>query len=558
MSTSAFDSKSESTQGLGIGGIVIDRWDWFALILPAVALSPLLYLQSWFLWEKEHLQFFPLAFGAAAWFFWNEGKRDENHLVLGLRRTLSFTGAVASILVAIFALIIVSPWLAHFACVLLIFFWAYRKFASMSMLRVLGICGLMVVTIPPPFGLDHKLVRSLQTLSSTICSRLMDATNILHVKRGNVMEIASKQLFVEEACSGVDSQYALMAVAGVLLLVGNTGLIVSIITIVTVPIWAILGNLLRIYLIVVGLEIFGIDLSTGTSHTVLGLVVFIVAAWAHWSSVQLLIYLQLRFFSPELATGSYGVTNSAVVGHNSMGMMLSRGWLILPFVGVLLMPAGVLGIYNHFRARMPSISKDIADKFLSENDLPRVVLGQSRVGFSAETRTERNMFGQHSHVWTYQGDSGNQIVSLDFVFRDWHALWICYQSAGWTVSEIQKIDRDLSGNPLEWKYFQVLMSNDQNEFACLHFGFFNEDGQPYSYDGSIEGDPVERPLTFLDVLSPPKDLNNSLLFQVQVLSKSLDPIPNTQIAHQRQMFEELRAIALNKSRPLLGNLKGIR
>ena len=63
----------------------------------------------------------------------------------------------------------------------------------------------------------------------------MDLTQILHVRRGNIIEIASKPLFVEEACSGVDSQYALMAVAGGLLLVGRAGFLVSFLTTITVP-----------------------------------------------------------------------------------------------------------------------------------------------------------------------------------------------------------------------------------------------------------------------------------------------------------------------------------
>jgi exosortase len=136
-----------------------------------------------------------------------------------------------------------------------------------------GICGLLLVTLPPPFGWDKQLVSGLQSLSSFACSRLMDLTQILHVRRGNIIDISSKPLFVEEACSGVDSQYALMAVAGVLLLLGRAGFWVSLLTIITVPIWAILGNLLRIYLIVIGLEWFSTDLSQGSIHTILGLLV---------------------------------------------------------------------------------------------------------------------------------------------------------------------------------------------------------------------------------------------------------------------------------------------
>ncbi len=37
------------------------RWDWFALILPLIALAPMLWFQSKLLWNRPHLQFFPMA-----------------------------------------------------------------------------------------------------------------------------------------------------------------------------------------------------------------------------------------------------------------------------------------------------------------------------------------------------------------------------------------------------------------------------------------------------------------------------------------------------------------
>ncbi len=86
-----------------------------------------------------------------------------------------------------------------------------------------------------------------------------------------------------------------MAVALVLLLIGRASVLVSVITIVTVPIWAILGNLLRIFSIVIGLDWLGIDLSHGTQHTILGLCAFMLAAWAHWSSVQFLNFVEIRW-----------------------------------------------------------------------------------------------------------------------------------------------------------------------------------------------------------------------------------------------------------------------
>jgi len=272
----------------------VTRWTWIALALPLLALAPLLYMQSRVLLLKPHLQFFPIAILAAIYFLNSEATGSRS--AKSTERVWGVPCWIAVVLIAIAALYLGSPWLAHFCAIAFVFTWGLIARPQITTLRLAGIAGLLLVTLPPPFGWDKQLVGGLQSLSSICCSRLMDLTQIIHVRRGNVIEISSKPLFVEEACSGVDSQYALMAVAGVLLLLGRAGVWVTLITVVTVPIWAILGNLLRIYLIVIGLEWIGLDLSKGTIHMILGWGVFVFTAWVHWSSVQLLNYFQATYW----------------------------------------------------------------------------------------------------------------------------------------------------------------------------------------------------------------------------------------------------------------------
>jgi exosortase/archaeosortase family protein len=385
----------------------------------------------------------------------------------------------------------------------------------------------------------------------------MDVSQITHVKRGNIIEIASKPLFVEEACSGVDSQYALMAVAGVLLLLGNTKLIVSLITIVTVPIWAILGNLLRIYSIVIGLEFLGVDLSTGTTHTVLGLIVFMIAAWAHWSSVQLLVYLQesflIRSSIPPRASLDTPIRRTDASAEK---LNLGWAWLILPGCALLLMPAGGLGLYNHLRTRMPYISQDVADQFPGKGDLPLRFMDQTMVDYRTESRKERNLFGQHSHTWFYQGKLGRQSASLDFVFREFHPLWICYSASGWEEQGIKRITIDDFGKQEQWPYYEILLENKQNEYASVYFGFFDENGNQFDYDHTtLNGEDFQRPRTFLDIIKPPRDLGNPLLFQFQLLTTTNEPLAEEQLTSHRQQFKSLRDRIHSATSSKLGRIK---
>jgi exosortase len=531
-------------------------WDWAVLIVPSLCLLALLNLQMIFLLEKEHMQFFPLAFAAVGYFFYMEGKSDAMCLTGRIRTWFAVLMAVFAIILGAFSLFIMSPFVAQLTFVLCIFAWAVGRFGNLSFLRVVGICGLIVVTIPPPFGLDKSMVTGLQSLSSTICSQLIDVTGILQLQRGNVIEITSKPLFVEEACSGVDSQYALMAVAGTLLLLARTGFVVSAITIITVPIWAILGNLLRIYSIVLGLEFLNLDLSEGTKHTILGLCSFSVAAYAHWSNVQFLNYVQDRFFAKNttaltIAESPSVQTSSMASADESIGLsrLNSRLLLVMLIPMVLCLPMGILGWYNHFLIKLPTISQAIADRMPGEKDLPRTFESAVRVHYATSSRSERNALGQHSHSWNYSSPVAPSTISFDFPFRGFHPLWECYTNSGWTRTAVNEIQAELNGEPTEWRFFEVLFTNKEGEYGCLHFCFFDENANVYNYDGEVDvTQPNRLAVNFWDAVRKPiRDLDSPLLFQVQAFCSSQYPISEEQKAMQQRLFRMARVQLMEKT-----------
>ncbi len=83
---------------------------------------------------------------------------------------------------------------------------------------------------------------------------------------------------MDEACSGIDSLYALAAVAIALVVWNRSSLAVGVATLATVPAWAWLGNSIRIVFIAFLLETYEIDLTKGWPHTILGLCIFPLTA----------------------------------------------------------------------------------------------------------------------------------------------------------------------------------------------------------------------------------------------------------------------------------------
>jgi len=522
----------------------ISLWDLMSIIIPMLLLAPQIYTQVRFLWLIEHLQFFPFAFLAVGYFFYTEGK--VGYAASIIRRVAAGAVVVIGWLFCIGAFVLDNHWLSHFAMVWLLFGWGVGKFGNLTIVRIAGILGLAVVTIPAPLGWDHYLVTSLQSLSASLCSALLDCVGVLHLKRGNVIEIVSKPLFVEEACSGVDSQYALMAVAGTLLLVGRSNLIVSLMTIVTVPIWAVLGNILRISSIVFGLEYFGIDLSEGFKHTLLGLATFSIAAWAHWSSVQAFNLLSHVIYPDVIESTSVAPQQEAALKrHDALALFrprFSAHWLLLGFG--LLAFGRVLEF--HSRLNIPSVDAGIVDKFPDEFALPPNIDGWRREGFAAITRSRHNSEGEYSRCWTYSGGQESGSLSLDFPFRGWHALWECYINTGWSRSSTLRVDTDSSGNAIAWPFFEVRLTSTEMGDAVLFFSLFEATGRSYDYLGDfthLRHRPLLERLSLQAIQGLRNELYSSsdpMTFQVQLLVQSRTSLDESQINAKRDIYLHLR------------------
>ena len=506
------------------------------------------------------MQFFPLAICAACSFFYLEGQSNALLSLVRVRLTWVLSGMAT--LVCLIALVLYSPWMAHVASVFLCVSWAFGRFGNLTPLRICGICGLLAVTIPLPLELDRTLVQVLQGLSANISSRLMDLTGILHFQKGNIIEITAKPLFVEEACSGVDSQYALMAVAGILLLIGRAGLVVSLITIVTVPLWAILGNLLRIYSIVFGLEFLDVDLSSGAIHTILGFITFSLAAFAHWSSVQLLNYLVCLCSNFDLsAIGRSDNQQDRGVGaiSKTSTMAVFKGLFAVPVVLLLFLPFGIVGLleFSLRAVNPPFFSSQLSNIFPKEVDVPNKLLGSERIGFITETRVSNNNLGQYSRIWQYSREDADHVASLDFPFRGWHSLWRCYQTTGWKELQRVRVETSADNEPIQWPFYESRLQNMSGEYAVLQFSLFDGNGAPFDSEIAMERNDAQSRISkdlISALLRQIRSLKNPIepvTFQFQLMTRSDSPIPPAQIIIYRQMFLKLRETVHNKSLPAL-------
>ncbi len=438
------------------GILRLRREDWW-LIFGVVAVLPLMVLQSQNLSERKHLQFFPVAWLCFGFLAYSRLALADSTSVWRVR--LGNFSMFLATSIAAFAVVRFSPWLAHVASVVLIFGWLLIRAGKNAWTEVVSWTAVLLITLPLPNNLDSLFIQRLQYISTNSASLLLDLISVPHVARGNVLEIRTGELFVDEACSGIDSFYSLAAIALVLVVWNRSSLAIALATLATIPLWAWLGNLIRIFLIAFLLDGYEINWSEGWPHTLLGLAVFSVSA------ISLLLTYEVskcfltqvpagtmtknllhRSFNrvvlwPALSSSAKKPRKSEVVPNpvkNELPIFFVTPICIgccLVGLGSLL-PLNGIGPWDTSRYTLPSWTTQQVETAFRENDLPESFMGLTRRTFSVIHRDTGSIYGEHSATWLFHDHTGQEVqISCDFPFPGFHGLEQCYTAAGQDVSQ---------------------------------------------------------------------------------------------------------------------------
>jgi exosortase len=633
------------------------RWDLIALGLPALAMAYALFSQVQFLWDRPHLQFFPLAIAALAWLVYTElvdphasgqepdagdwdsdseaaadvGSSDAetseeagagptladepSQSNAAVRRPVSagrlrWSLALLTIvcLQLVFGAFIGSTWWSHVALTTAFVAWALVRLTETTWTRVVALASLLAVTIPLPFTLDTKLIQWLQIYSSWACSGVLDAFAIPHLRSGNIIRIQGRELFIEEACSGVDSLYALFAVALVLILFWRRPFLPAVLLLISVPIWSSLGNLLRLTTIALGIQKLGIDLSDGMPHTILGLVIFMLIAGcllaadallygllspiavfgiprsqvpksialfnaiAGWPGRQPQETLAEQRGAAELMYGEDEEEEPAAEGETT-GAELSQaepvaaavrtasfGTPALITVCVLLVGmflAGGLQAYQMSRrvGRLTAnaIRPELVEQFPGEGFLPEQIGPWRQETYLTETRDRNSSLGEYSRTWYYASPDGRLVFSLDFPFREWHQLWACYEGVGWRRADTQIVDTAPDGSTDPWPWVEVEMVNELGARSYLWWSMFDQAGGPMQPEDHTSWLWKRHVLDRIALKNPYAALTS---FQFQQFADTSRALSDEERAALRQQFLEVRQAVHAGSLPALQNLGG--
>jgi exosortase len=451
--------------------------------LLALGFLPLVVLQARALWDRPHCRAFPFAV-VGGLVLARLSTRQLGPLQPGTGRlTLAGLGSCLALLSA--AGITAWPWLGMLAAMATLLVLAFDLGGWTLLRSVLPAWAFVAFAVLLPSGADLLLITRLQSVVTRWGSPLLDALGVIHVPEGNVIRLGSRRLLVEEACSGIHSLFAVLGCTLFFVLYARRSWARGLFLVAAALVWVVLGNVARVVTVVLAEGHWGIDLSHGVPHEALGLVILVAVLALTASTDRLLQFVAalgtVRWSAPILLAPKPTKPSAPAVEPLLPTALpdVRRTWLASrPLVAAF----GVLGVAQLIWLWPPLVdafsANPIAEhlKDLGEGDLPAQLGPFQRQGFQITTRDVGDALGEFSRVWTYTSGPARVTAAVDYSFRGWHELTVCYQNNGWKLKT--RGERPGDGEGGTGPFVEATYDKPTGQQAILLYGLDEADGRP--------------------------------------------------------------------------------
>ena len=135
----------------------------------------------------------------------------------------------------------------------------------------------LLFMIPIPYVIYYAISFPMQLLASKVTAAVLNLVGLAAVRQGNIIHLADYSLEVAEACSGIRSLVALVALGALFAYLTQTKVLPRLLLMaMTVPV-AVVGNVIRVLVTSVLVFMIGAEVAHEPAHSLLGMLVFIVA-----------------------------------------------------------------------------------------------------------------------------------------------------------------------------------------------------------------------------------------------------------------------------------------
>ena len=452
---------------------------------------PFLFVYFRLLFQFDHYSFFPFAIGVFAWLCFE--RIDRKRFVW---TPVCTALVIFDVLMVGAGIAVASSWPVWLgfcssiaACCL-----ATRELDRSGSLLYLVLP--LLILIRPPFAMDLQLVGWLQTKTTWIASAILHRLDIIHFRSGNVLEFADKTLLVEEACSGIQSLFAILFVAAAMIAWQRRRFLQGIVVLPYAFLCAIVFNVVRVLCIAIAWDQFQWDLSSGVSHSILGYICLSLATLMVFSGDQLISLItdpiptsSIKGFKLDLVDFWNWLFSSEAKSERKRRLVnrplphLLRSAMVTGSLAVILFAGQVYAGFIRPDATQSKTLTTTVDTF-QRTHIPEQLGDWEQTSYTTETRSITNSFGQYSNSWRYRKNDSEAFVSCDHPFRAWHNLEVCYQGRGWKIeqrvvvstSDSTTEDKSDAESLTEWPAVEVTFSKPTGEYAYLLYSMFDAGG----------------------------------------------------------------------------------
>jgi len=522
----------------------------FHPILYLIALAahiPMLVGYSSIMWRKGHYQFFPLLIGVVGWLLYDRlnSKTNSPESEQLNQSSLPVVILACNSIVLMACSLLYSSFLIVPSLMLLIATYVLDRYGWAGFKRVLPIWLLLIFVIPLPGNSDLRLINTMQFAASQLASWILDALGQIHFREGVVLVTHTNQFFTEEACSGIRSLFSSLAAISIYGVIRNYSWQRHLFNIAQTFLWVIVGNAIRVAIVVYVSENWTNAIASGTNHEMLGLAVFALIFVLAISTDRAINAFQFETDPDdefqETATPEANVAASEIKKPSFAG----ANWIFAGlFVLLLLFSSSLTYAKSNYFGRMNFDDTQLMTT--KEVDLPKQINGWLVSEFEAIVREEGNLLAPNSYVWTLENGSRTVTLSLDSPYSEFHDLTFCYQGLGWAVNtkhDYQTINPEL---------LTTLTISKLGQHGVVFFSAHGRDGQlAYPTDRLSRSTNIKNNIRLgLGLPTTIKSDDDTLLpvSQVQLMRESLNELSEDELTELKELFFAARDALLKSER----------
>lgn len=359
---------------------------------------------------------------------------------------------------------------------------------------LLPVWASLLIPLRPPLGYDQTALNNLRLIASEGASRIADLIRIPHLLQGNVFFLADKQMFMDDACSGIISLLTCMACAALIAIWRRRGMVHFLLLVAAGGFWAVIFNIARVEVLLGAWHWLAIDLTSGWKHDVLGYialtggVLFLLASDSgfHWllQDTSEIRSKLTKFWNARIASPDPRVVEEATTKGSPWKLIFgrirpTRGYVILACTLLILFVIQTPNEIKNLNLFGKDTSFSVAE--IRPAPLPESIGDWRRVEGKDSSDIWRLGHEVKSLQATYARGKDSMVLAVAHPYDHWHDITVCYELGNWKIDSRDVPAERIKASkrsPILDSIMHLEMHRDEIESASVLFAFVDPTGNP--------------------------------------------------------------------------------